>query len=42
MKYVSWNPAGAIRAGSNPATYRYEGETVKVEGKPYAYRVQNS
>lgn len=33
MKYVSWNPAGAIRAGSNPAIYRYEGETVKVEGK---------
>ncbi|XP_022147632.1 alpha-aminoadipic semialdehyde synthase isoform X2 [Momordica charantia] len=29
----SWNPAGAIRAGSNPATYRFEGETVKVEGK---------
>ena len=33
LKYVSWNPAGAIRAGSNPATYRYEGKTVKVEGK---------
>ncbi|XP_038879308.1 alpha-aminoadipic semialdehyde synthase isoform X1 [Benincasa hispida] len=29
----SWNPAGAIRAGSNPATYKYEGKTVKVEGK---------
>ena len=33
MKYVSSNLAEAIRAGSNPATYRYEGKTVKVEGK---------
>ncbi|XP_023531703.1 alpha-aminoadipic semialdehyde synthase-like isoform X1 [Cucurbita pepo subsp. pepo] len=29
----SSNLAEAIRAGSNPATYRYEGKTVKVEGK---------
>ncbi|KAF7837603.1 alpha-aminoadipic semialdehyde synthase [Senna tora] len=28
----SWSPAGAIRAGRNPATYRYCGETVHVDG----------
>ncbi|XP_059431759.1 alpha-aminoadipic semialdehyde synthase [Corylus avellana] len=28
----SWNPAGAIRAGQNPATYRSHGETLYVEG----------
>ncbi|KAL3535457.1 hypothetical protein ACH5RR_003918 [Cinchona calisaya] len=28
----SWNPAGAIRAGRNPATYRYHGEIVQVDG----------
>ncbi|XP_028782509.1 alpha-aminoadipic semialdehyde synthase-like isoform X2 [Neltuma alba] len=28
----SWNPAGAIRAGRNPATYRSCGETVNVDG----------
>lgn len=28
----SWNPAGAIRAGRNPATYRSHGETVHVDG----------
>ncbi|CAK9143275.1 unnamed protein product [Ilex paraguariensis] len=28
----SWNPAGAIRAGRNPATYRYHGETIHVNG----------
>ncbi|GMN42705.1 hypothetical protein TIFTF001_011913 [Ficus carica] len=28
----SWNPAGAIRAGRNPATYRYQGEIVHVDG----------
>lgn len=29
----SWSPAGAIRAGRNPATYRSHGETVHVKGK---------
>ncbi|XP_027072191.1 alpha-aminoadipic semialdehyde synthase isoform X1 [Coffea arabica] len=28
----SWSPAGAIRAGRNPATYRYHGEIVRVNG----------
>ncbi|KAI3991090.1 hypothetical protein MKX01_041309 [Papaver californicum] len=28
----SWNPAGAIRAGRNPATYKYHGETMHVDG----------
>ncbi|KAK3213308.1 hypothetical protein Dsin_018014 [Dipteronia sinensis] len=28
----SWSPAGAIRAGCNPATYRSHGETVHVDG----------
>ncbi|KAM7513485.1 hypothetical protein LguiA_003068 [Lonicera macranthoides] len=28
----SWNPAGAIRAGCNPATYKYHGEIVHVDG----------
>ncbi|KAI3754136.1 hypothetical protein L1987_53914 [Smallanthus sonchifolius] len=28
----SWNPAGAIRAGCNPATYRHDGGTVHVDG----------
>ncbi|XP_068660381.1 alpha-aminoadipic semialdehyde synthase isoform X2 [Aristolochia californica] len=28
----SWNPAGAIRAGRNPATYMSNGETVYVDG----------
>ncbi|GAV73991.1 AlaDh_PNT_C domain-containing protein/Saccharop_dh domain-containing protein/Saccharop_dh_N domain-containing protein/AlaDh_PNT_N domain-containing protein [Cephalotus follicularis] len=28
----SWNPAGAIRAGQNPATYRSHGEIVQVDG----------
>lgn len=28
----SWNPAGAIRAGCNPATYRSHGETIHVNG----------
>ncbi|KAK9274805.1 hypothetical protein L1049_022057 [Liquidambar formosana] len=28
----SWNPAGAIRTGCNPATYRFHGETVHVNG----------
>nr|XP_043627742.1 alpha-aminoadipic semialdehyde synthase [Erigeron canadensis]XP_043627743.1 alpha-aminoadipic semialdehyde synthase [Erigeron canadensis] len=28
----SWNPAGAIRAGRNPATYRRDGGTVQVDG----------
>ncbi|XP_019455443.1 PREDICTED: alpha-aminoadipic semialdehyde synthase [Lupinus angustifolius] len=28
----SWSPVGAIRAGRNPATYKYRGETVHVDG----------
>ncbi|KAG0485247.1 hypothetical protein HPP92_009326 [Vanilla planifolia] len=28
----SWSPAGAIRAGRNPATYKYLGEVVNVDG----------
>nr|GMC55784.1 alpha-aminoadipic semialdehyde synthase [Ipomoea batatas] len=28
----SWSPAGALRAGRNPATYRFQGEVVEVEG----------
>ncbi|XP_026430070.1 alpha-aminoadipic semialdehyde synthase-like [Papaver somniferum] len=28
----SWNPAGAIKAGRNPATYKYCGETMYVDG----------
>ncbi|KAI4335142.1 hypothetical protein L6164_013815 [Bauhinia variegata] len=28
----SWNPAGAIRAGRNPATYRSCGETIHIDG----------
>uniref|UniRef100_A0A2N9ESA9 Saccharopine dehydrogenase-like C-terminal domain-containing protein n=1 Tax=Fagus sylvatica TaxID=28930 RepID=A0A2N9ESA9_FAGSY len=28
----SWNPAGAIRAGLNPATYRSHGETLHIDG----------
>ncbi|KAL3625829.1 hypothetical protein CASFOL_030358 [Castilleja foliolosa] len=28
----SWNPAGAIRAGRNPAMYKYNGEIVHVDG----------
>ncbi|GKC76519.1 alpha-aminoadipic semialdehyde synthase, partial [Tanacetum coccineum] len=28
-----WNPAGAIRAGQNPATYRQDGEIVHVDGE---------
>lgn len=31
--FFSWNPAGAIRAGRNPATYKSQGETVHVNGK---------
>lgn len=34
----SWNPAGAVRAGRNPATYRYQGEIVHVDGKFLAIR----
>lgn len=29
----SWSPAGAIRAGRNPATYKSNGEIVNVDGK---------
>ncbi|KAK4414933.1 Alpha-aminoadipic semialdehyde synthase, partial [Sesamum alatum] len=28
----SWSPAGAIRAGRNPATYKYNGDIVHVDG----------
>ncbi|XP_078429524.1 lysine-ketoglutarate reductase/saccharopine dehydrogenase bifunctional enzyme isoform X4 [Wolffia australiana] len=28
----SWNPAGAIKAGRNSATYKYCGETIQVNG----------
>ncbi|KAG2717762.1 hypothetical protein I3843_03G190100 [Carya illinoinensis] len=28
----SWNPAGAIRVGRNPATYRSHGETLNIDG----------
>ncbi|XP_010687601.2 alpha-aminoadipic semialdehyde synthase isoform X1 [Beta vulgaris subsp. vulgaris] len=28
----SWNPAGALRAGRNPATYRSHGEVIQVSG----------
>lgn len=28
----SWNPAGAIRAGGNPATYKLHGETINIQG----------
>jgi hypothetical protein len=33
INYFSWNPAGAIRAGRNPATYRSHGETLHIDGK---------
>jgi len=29
----SWNPAGAVRAGKNPAVYKFLGETIHVDGK---------
>ncbi|KAK4370156.1 hypothetical protein RND71_009631 [Anisodus tanguticus] len=29
----SWSPAGAIRAGWNPAAYRYQGKIIHVEGQ---------
>ncbi|GER41742.1 bifunctional lysine-ketoglutaratereductase/saccharopine dehydrogenase [Striga asiatica] len=28
----SWSPAGAIRAGRNPAIYKYNGEIIRVDG----------
>lgn len=28
----SWNPAGALRAGRNPATYKSEGEVINISG----------
>lgn len=34
----SWSPAGAIRAGWNPATYRYQGEIIHVEGEMSSIR----
>ncbi|KAI3901616.1 hypothetical protein MKW92_010965 [Papaver armeniacum] len=30
--YFSWNPAGATRAGQNPATYKHSGETLHIDG----------
>ncbi|KAI3835723.1 hypothetical protein MKW92_027642 [Papaver armeniacum] len=30
--YFSWNPAGATRAGQNPATYKHSGETLHING----------
>ncbi|XP_022754742.1 alpha-aminoadipic semialdehyde synthase-like isoform X1 [Durio zibethinus] len=33
----SWNPAGAIRAGQNPATYKSQDETVHVNGDDLYY-----
>ncbi|KAJ0772296.1 putative saccharopine dehydrogenase (NAD(+), L-glutamate-forming) [Helianthus annuus] len=32
-----WNPAGAIRSGCNPATYRHDGGTVHVDGLNFAW-----
>jgi hypothetical protein len=29
----SWNPAGALRSGKNPAVYKFLGETIHVDGK---------
>jgi hypothetical protein len=29
----SWNPAGAVRSGKNPAVYKFLGETIHVDGK---------
>ncbi|GKV03738.1 hypothetical protein SLEP1_g15988 [Rubroshorea leprosula] len=29
----SWNPAGAIKVGCNPATYRSHGETIDIKGE---------
>lgn len=43
--YFSWNPVGAIRAGRNPATYKYCGETVHIDGKlliNWEYKFQES
>jgi alpha-aminoadipic semialdehyde synthase len=28
----SWNPAGAVRSGKNPAVYKFLGETIHVDG----------
>ncbi|KAL6220857.1 hypothetical protein ACLB2K_008610 [Fragaria x ananassa] len=30
---INWSPAGAIRAGCNPATYKSNGEIINVDGK---------
>jgi len=29
----SWNPTGALRAGKNPAVYKFLGERIHVDGK---------
>ncbi|PWZ20734.1 hypothetical protein Zm00014a_027220 [Zea mays] len=29
---MSWNPAGALRSGKNPAVYKFLGETIHVDG----------
>jgi hypothetical protein len=31
--FFSWNPAGALRSGKNPAVYKFLGETIHVDGK---------
>lgn len=30
--FCSWSPAGAIRAGRNPAVYKFHGEIIHVDG----------
>uniref|UniRef100_A0A6N2L6K1 Uncharacterized protein n=1 Tax=Salix viminalis TaxID=40686 RepID=A0A6N2L6K1_SALVM len=42
----SWSPAGAIRSGRNPATYKYHGEIVHVDGEKlydsaFRFRIPN-
>lgn len=36
--YFSWSPAGVIKSGRNPATYRYHDEVIHVDGKLSAIR----
>jgi hypothetical protein len=31
--FLSWSPAGAIRAGRNPAVYKFLGEIIHVDGQ---------
>ncbi|KAF9680334.1 hypothetical protein SADUNF_Sadunf06G0110300 [Salix dunnii] len=42
----SWSPAGAIRSGRNPATYKYHGEILHVDGEKlydsaFRFRIPN-